>query len=321
MPRPFAALASSGLAAVHTANRPRSTGFRRGRRIRDHLCAAALLFALVNHANAIVIRHDVDDAAYRLEGAAFPALVDLPCEGHGVLIAPQWVVTAAHAIDWQTEIRTITLNGSPRQVETLIFHPGYKPLPQALIDAALKSGDATAVADFLSTSDDIALIKLAVPVADVEPVAIFFDSALGKTIRIVGKGATGDGKTGHSPQGPNRTELRQAFNIVTQSIGRWISYEFDAPPAALALEGTAGNGDSGGPLLIKHRGKWHVAGLTSWKRADGNPTTTYPGKYGQPSYAVRLAHYRTWISATIAAHPAAPDGPSTLPQTSSQAEH
>lgn len=83
-----------------------------------------VLLALPFGAGAIVIRDDVADAKYRVAASEFPALVDLPGEGHGVLIALQWVVTAAHAVMWQTEIKQVTLNGTPREVERLVVHPG-----------------------------------------------------------------------------------------------------------------------------------------------------------------------------------------------------
>ena len=57
--------------------------------------------------SAIVVRHDVADSKYRVQATAFPALADMPGEGHGVLIAPQWVITSAHAITWQSEIKQI----------------------------------------------------------------------------------------------------------------------------------------------------------------------------------------------------------------------
>ena len=68
--------------------------------------ARLLLLALLvvsSSASAIVIRDDVDDSKYRIAASDFPALADMPGEGHGVLIAPQWVITAAHAIAWQSE--------------------------------------------------------------------------------------------------------------------------------------------------------------------------------------------------------------------------
>ena len=66
-------------------------------------------------------------------------------EGHGVLIAPRWVVTAAHAVAWQPGMEVVVVGGAPRAVEKVILHAGYRKLPQDIIDAALKSGDATDV--------------------------------------------------------------------------------------------------------------------------------------------------------------------------------
>lgn len=257
------------------------------------------LLVVASSAGAVVIRDDVDDAKYRVAASTFPALADLPTEGHGVLIAPEWVVTAAHAVAWQPHVKVLVVNGSPRVVERLVFHPGYKKLPQEMIDAAMKSGDASAAMEFLASSDDIALVKLASPVRDVAPAKIYQGSPLGKVVQIIGKGATGTGISGHDPSGPNRTDLRHAFNTVTTSEGRWLSYVFDKQPAALPLEGMAGNGDSGGPLLVAIGNQWQVAGLTSWKRVQGNPAAFRPGKYGQTNYGVRLGYYAEWIETTM----------------------
>ena len=85
-----------------------------------------VLLACSFSASAIVIRNDADDSKYRVQASEFSALVDMPGEGHGVLIAPQWVITAAHAVTWQSEIKQVTLNGILRDVEHLVIHPGYK---------------------------------------------------------------------------------------------------------------------------------------------------------------------------------------------------
>ncbi len=115
-------------------------------------------------AGAIVIRHDVDDAQYRVPASTLPALVDVPGEGHGVLIAPQWVVTAAHAVTWQREINDVMLNGTPRNVERLVLHPGYSRPTQATLDQALSTWDWTLFRSLLrqvpvrgarTTSDDV----------------------------------------------------------------------------------------------------------------------------------------------------------------------
>jgi hypothetical protein len=265
-----------------------------------------LLLAVSSTASAIVIRHDVDDSKYRIPASEFPALVDMPGEGHGVLIAPRWVITAAHTIPGYSELKQVVINGVSRDVERVVMHSGHRTLPQELIDQAMASGEAVLIVVFLASSDDIALVKLTQPVTDVAPVAIYKDSdEPGQIVKIVGKGATSTGATGHDPRGPNRTELRRAFNKITSAHHRWFCYVFDEPPSALPLEGMLVNGDSGGPALIQVKEQWLLAGLASWKVVQGNVMTARPGLYGQIACNVRLSHYIEWIESVIHEQPRA----------------
>ena len=265
-----------------------------------------ILLAAASTASAVVIRHDVDDSKYRVPASEFPALVDMPGEGHGVLVAPQWAITAAHTIPGNSDLQHVMINGVSRDVERVVRHAGYKTLPQALIDQAMGSGEAILIVVFLASSDDIALIKLTQAVTDVAPVELYKDSDESKQIaKIVGKGATDTGSTGHSPHGPNRTDLRRAFNTITSAHDRWLCYVFDEPPTALPLEGTLGNGDSGGPVLLQSGNQWLLAGLGSWKVAQGDVRTARPGRYGQTSCNVRLSHYIEWIESVISEQPQA----------------
>ncbi|MEG2804953.1 trypsin-like serine protease [Stenotrophomonas sp.] len=261
----------------------------------------ALCLMLSSTASAIVIRADLDDAAYRVPASTFPALVDMPGEGHGVLIAPQWVVTAAHTIPLHGELKQVTLLGTPRPVERVVVHAGYRPLPPLLIEQAMASGEAMLIVAYLADSDDIALIQLAQPVTDVTPAERRGDSVrAGETVQLLGKGATGQGVAGYDPAGPHRTALRRAYNQVTSAYGRWFCYRFDAPPAAVALEGTLGNGDSGGPVLVQAQDQWQLAGVASWKVVQGNVITARYGRYGEVACNVRLSHYADWIDAVMA---------------------
>ena len=49
------------------------------------------------------------------------ALVDMRHEGHGLLIAPEWVITPAHVIFYDYKDQTITIGNKEREIETVIF--------------------------------------------------------------------------------------------------------------------------------------------------------------------------------------------------------
>lgn len=267
-------------------------------RMQTRFAAAMCLLGIPFPASAIVIRHDVPDSAYLADATEFPALVDMPGSGHGVLIAPQWVVTAAHTI--QGKLRSVELAGVPRAVDRVIIHPGARSLPDDVVHRALTTGDSAEAMAFLATTDDIALIRLAVPVRDVRPAHLHVGRGeVGRPVRLYGKGATGTGETGVAPDSPQRSALRRATNRIEAAEGRWIIYSFTRGPGADRLEGMGGNGDSGSPILIRSGGRWTVAGLASWK--GGEVDVRGPSSlYGQTSHNVRLAHYAPWIADVMA---------------------
>lgn len=259
--------------------------------------AASLLVVLLSApVSAVVIRHDVQDAKYHADIAAIPALADMPGEGHGVLIAPRWVVTAAHAITWQHQpIGEIVLLGKPRAVKRVVIHAGYKPMPHVPA-----SGDIAPFMEFLASRDDIALIELAEPVTDVEPLPLYqkTDEA-GKIVTFYGKGATGDGTRGVQPHASHRTRLRQGVNQISAAAGKWIEFSFDNGTAALPMEAYTGGGDSGGPLLIDSNGRRWLAGLASHSICEGDIAACKPGVYGSRSRQVRISAYADWIERTM----------------------
>ena len=258
------------------------------------------ILAVFSSANAVVIRHDIEDNKYQIPASTFPALADFPSEGHGVLIYPQWVVTAAHVACMQHHVEEIMINGLSRKVEAVIVHPGYKEPPSTLVEEVLASGDGSNLREFLALSDDIALIKLKEPIADVEPISLFRGSdENGKTVQIIGKGATGNGNDGVEPNSPHRTTLRRAYNVISNVDARWISYKFDSPKSAIPLEGVSGSGDSGSPVLIRENEKWYLAGLASWASSEKDLRTYRGPLYGDGGNNVRISHYMAWIKNTI----------------------
>ncbi|HVK79677.1 MAG TPA: trypsin-like serine protease, partial [Verrucomicrobiae bacterium] len=206
------------------------------------LAAAALALTLIgatHPANAIVTRHDTPDARYLADEHAFPPLADLPGEGHGVLIAPQWVLTVAHAVyDQRDSLDAITIAGQSRAVAEVIVHPEFEPLP-----ADAMSGDAAPLMARLGELRDIALIRLAEPVNDVAPVTLYRGAnEAGRLVRIIGRGATANGLTGEAPDTPHRGALRRAYNRIDIAEGRWLAYSFDQGRAAHRREGMQGSG-------------------------------------------------------------------------------
>jgi len=275
-----------------------------------HLLAFALL-AISFTPSAVIIRSDVNDAKYRVPASEFPALVDIPGEGHGVLIAPQWVVTAAHAAPMQGMEDDVTIGGVAHKVKRVITYPGYKKLPAKLVKEALAAGDFSKAHAFLASSNDIALIELASPVTDVTPVPLYRgNKEVGMTVELVGKGATGNGTKGQDPHSPHRTVLRRAFNVIVGADSRYVWYRFDPPSSALPLEGITGSGDSGGPLLTGDGSSRQLVGVASWsKYPPGHPflSNYAPGRpfveglYGEIVYGVRISSYIQWIQGVISA--------------------
>ena len=267
--------------------------------LKHPIVICVLLAALPCVSRAVVIQQGVPDSKYVVPDNALPALVDLPEEGHGVLIGKSWVLTAAHATVWYAKLDHVTIGGKDRAVAQVIRYPGYvKP------DLGHLSGDASLVVTKLAALDDIALIRLVNPVEDIPPMALYRSSdEQGKMAEIYGKGATGNGLTGERPNSPHRGTLRRADVVVSRAKGRWLDYTFDCGRTALPLEGVAGGGDSGGPVLIRSEGQWKLAGVTSWKQWKGDISTFKAGVCGQVFSNTRVSHYAEWIDQVIVENP------------------
>jgi hypothetical protein len=65
---------------------------------------------------------------------------------------------------------------------------------------------------------------------------------------------------------------------------------FDAPPAGTPLEGVGGEGDSGGPALVRECERLLVAGVSSWQQHDG-PL----GTYGCVEHYARVSTQLPWF--------------------------
>lgn len=199
--------------------------------------------ALSSSASAIVRRHDVPDGQYVVAASDYSAIVDLyinePGDCLATLIAPQWLVTAAHCVVPTLQPSTdIRVGANIYQVAEVHTHESWN-----------------------DDTDDVSLIKLAVVVNDVMPIPWYTaQDEVEKVAWFVGRGDTSTGDIGGGqPDG----KTRAATNTVVNADAYWLRFVFNAPsePGVTPLEGISGDGDSGGPALIETAGGLRVAGL------------------------------------------------------------
>ena len=228
--------------------------------------------------SAIIVRHDRDDSRYIALGSKFPSYcrINLP-DGSGVLIAGQWILTAAHVAE---EIKVlphkVQCGEVMRDVEQVFIHPEYRQ----------------------NGRRDIAILKLSAPIKEIQPVAIYTQKDEAKQIAtLVGHYLTGTGKTG--PDKTLKKEMRGATNRIEKLNEYWLYFTFDSPDsnAVTDLEGVSGPGDSGAPAYITVDGKLFVAGIGSRSR-DVNKDGIEPG-YGDEDLYTRVSSVQKWIEEMI----------------------
>jgi hypothetical protein len=243
---------------------------------------------------AVVKRHDVPPDNYVIN--KMPEYqINMPHEGHGVLIHSQWVVTVAHAIFYDYVGKELLIGDNAYQIESVHIHPDYTEPNKSLF-----KGDLAPLMSFFKSRSDIALIKLATTVSNVNPIKIYQDrNEKGKTITVYGKGATGNGLIGENIETKSLGEINQFQNIVENAKGNWLAFKFDQSVNALPLEGMHGSGDSGGASVVFQQGVPLLVGLSSWQLGHGNISDFKGGLYGANAYQVRLSSYYEWIESVL----------------------
>ncbi len=235
------------------------------------------LLLLTVQSQAIVIRHDVDDAKYLATADDFPALATFYVDGaHGALIGPKWIITAAHATFCVSPGSFAYVGGEMREVENVFVHADYTP----------------------SQSHDIALVELKYAVSDVQPAEAYeLDDELGKQPWFIGIGGTGNGSTGETiDNAANMGVLRKAQNTIIAAEEPLIKFIFNKNDNALPLEGVSGGGDSGGPAFMRENGRFKVLGISS--RPEGNFSVI--GEYGITEVYTRVSFFQDWIEQIVA---------------------
>lgn len=169
-------------------------------------------------------------------------------------------------------------------------------------------------------NDDIAVIRLAAPVAADVPVYSLFNGTPGlagatTNFTMVAYGGYSDGVSTTLQQGANAAVKRTGQNRVTAlfaaddegngappNIAEGFVFVFNEPGSTGAVAGEAGyaGGDSGSPIFVDDNGVWRIAGIGAF---NGNPGNVPGGaiQYGAIGGGMVVAPYAQWIQAQMTA--------------------
>ncbi len=252
-----------------------SKSMRHARRL---FVVVLLLHLAVSELSAILRRHDRPDSLYVAFGKKFPGVCLIMPGATATLIAPQWVITAAHVGDGISFLDTLPklkFGNKEYKIEKIFVHPCWEPPAQ-----------------------DIALLKLTEPVADVDPIPLYRGEVQeGQPAIIVGPGYQGNGQSGPVTRPEWDKMTRAATNRIYAVEDYWLTFVFDEPSTATELEGIGGPADSGCPIIIEADGRYYIIGIGSGSSDKNRDNIT--GTYGDWDRAARTTNEMQWIDAMM----------------------
>lgn len=271
-------------------------------KVRHGVLSLALLALVALPGQSVVVRHDVNEQAYR-DLAAKPeflagnlAIKDARGPWSGVVIGKQYVLTAGHPIEGYdlaekgegalpAHVVKVKLQGKEYEADYYYLYPGYQRV--AHDPPELKRPFPLG---------DIAIIRLTAPVDPrVKPASIWLGGVVFQEIfTCVGQGKSGTGlqRDEPLPEGTvrgftNRIDYldlkrdgmmfrsdfddgSEAANTLNQTVyGEEAAQAQGSSPIPTPLEGTGAAGDSGAGAWVQRNNAWTLAGDFSFRYYSG----------------------------------------------------